>query len=69
MSAIHPITSVLVANRGEIALRVMRACHEAGIATVAIHSTADAEALLRERLMELYGKLEGCGRLDERSSE
>jgi acetyl-CoA carboxylase biotin carboxylase subunit len=39
------LTKVLVANRGEIALRVMRACHEAGIATVAIHSTADAEAL------------------------
>ena len=39
------IRKVLVANRGEIALRVMRACHEMGIATVAVHSTADAEAL------------------------
>jgi acetyl-CoA carboxylase biotin carboxylase subunit len=39
------LTKVLVANRGEIALRVMRACHEAGTATVAVHSTADAEAL------------------------
>ena len=36
---------VLIANRGEIALRVHRACHEMGIATVAIHSTADADAM------------------------
>ena len=36
---------VLIANRGEIALRVIRACREAGIRSVAIHSTADADAL------------------------
>ncbi|MCP5432589.1 MAG: acetyl-CoA carboxylase biotin carboxylase subunit [Alphaproteobacteria bacterium] len=36
---------ILIANRGEIALRVNRACHEMGIATVAIHSTADADAM------------------------
>ena len=36
---------VLIANRGEIALRIQRACRELGIATVAIHSTADADAM------------------------
>ena len=36
---------VLIANRGEIALRIHRACKELGIATVAIHSTADANAM------------------------
>jgi len=36
---------VLIANRGEIALRVIRACKEMGIATVAIHSTADSDAM------------------------
>ncbi len=36
---------ILIANRGEIALRVQRACRELGIPTVAIHSTADATAM------------------------
>jgi acetyl-CoA carboxylase biotin carboxylase subunit len=36
---------ILIANRGEIALRIHRACHEMGINTVAVHSTADADAM------------------------
>jgi acetyl-CoA carboxylase biotin carboxylase subunit len=36
---------ILIANRGEIAMRVLRACKELGIRTVAVHSTADAEAM------------------------
>jgi acetyl-CoA carboxylase biotin carboxylase subunit len=40
-----PITKLLIANRGEIALRIHRACHEMGIKTVAVHSTADTDAM------------------------
>jgi acetyl-CoA carboxylase biotin carboxylase subunit len=36
---------ILIANRGEIALRIIQACRELGVATVAVHSTADAESL------------------------
>src|SRR6202046_3788458 len=36
---------ILIANRGEIALRILRACREMGIHTVAVHSTADAQAM------------------------
>lgn len=41
----RPISRLLVANRGEIALRIMRACDELGIQTVAVYSDADAGAL------------------------
>ena len=40
-----PFRKVLIANRGEVAVRIIRACHELGIRTVAVHSTADANAL------------------------
>jgi len=39
------IKKLLIANRGEIALRIHRACHEMGIQTVAVHSTADTDAM------------------------
>lgn len=38
-------SKILIANRGEIALRVVRACREMGIASVAVHSTADSDAM------------------------
>jgi len=39
------VTKVLIANRGEIALRIHRACKEMGLSSVAIHSTADKDAM------------------------
>ena len=36
---------ILIANRGDVALRVLRACKEMGIQTVIVHSTADAESM------------------------
>ena len=40
-----PVTKLLIANRGEIAIRIARAAGETGVATVAIHSADDARAL------------------------
>ena len=45
------LEKVLIANRGEIALRIVRACKELGIKTVAVHSTADRN-LMHVRLAD-----------------
>ena len=42
------VSKVLVANRGEIACRILRACHEAGFATVAIYAQNDADSMFIE---------------------
>ncbi|MDN5352431.1 MAG: pyruvate carboxylase [Clostridiales bacterium] len=62
---------ILVANRGEIAIRVFRACHELGIRTVAIYTEEDKESLFRTKADESYqvgkGKnpIEGYLSIDE----
>ena len=55
------IKSLLIANRGEIAIRVMRAANELGIRTIAIHSQEDRFSLHRMKADESYLVGEGKG--------
>ena len=48
------VTKILIANRGEIAIRIMRACREMGIPSVAVYSEADKEALFAKYADEAY---------------
>jgi pyruvate carboxylase len=54
MAKIKKFKRVLVANRGEIAIRIFRACNELGIRTVAIYSEEDKKALFRTKADEAY---------------
>ena len=58
------IKSLLIANRGEIAIRVMRAATELGIRTIAIHSREDRFSLHRTKADESYLVGEGKGPID-----
>ena len=54
MAEIRKFRKVLIANRGEIAIRIIRACRELGIRTVAVYSAEDRNALFRTKAHESY---------------
>src|ERR1700733_10809782 len=64
LSKTGPIKSLLIANRGEIAIRVMRAAAELGLKTVAIHSREDRFSLHRTKADESYLVGDGKGPIE-----
>src|SRR5699024_11776318 len=64
MANLRKINKVLAANRGEIAIRIFRACTELDIRTVAIYSQEDASALHRYKADESYLVGEGMKPID-----